>query len=74
MGVALAVLQHVAWNAVGAVWLDRAPCAPGAAACPLNGRLWYWLVSAPAIVALFIGPALLLLLLARRRHTVAARR
>ncbi|MDX2169391.1 MAG: PrsW family glutamic-type intramembrane protease, partial [Deltaproteobacteria bacterium] len=31
VGFALAVAQHAAWNALGAGWLDGAPCAPGAA-------------------------------------------
>jgi RsiW-degrading membrane proteinase PrsW (M82 family) len=62
-GFALAVAQHAAWNSLGAAWLDSAPCAPGAvAACGLDGRVTFWLLTAPAIVALFVGPGLAALL------------
>ena len=67
LGLGLAILQHVAWNAAGAPWLDAATCGPGAAACALDGRLRYWLLTAPAIVLVFVGPGLAALgLLARR--------
>jgi RsiW-degrading membrane proteinase PrsW (M82 family) len=62
LGFALAVAQHVLWNALGAAWLSGAACGPGAvAACPLSGRMWYWLVTAPAILLLFIGPGVMTL-------------
>ncbi|MEO8601671.1 MAG: PrsW family glutamic-type intramembrane protease [bacterium] len=67
-GFALAVAQHAAWNSLGAAWLDGAACAPGAVLhCELGGRLFYWLLVAPVIVALFIGPGLAALLWIGRR-------
>ncbi|MBX3027322.1 PrsW family intramembrane metalloprotease [bacterium] len=68
LGLLLAIGQHLLWNAVGAPWLNAAPCGPAAAACGLDGRLWYWLVAAPAIVALFLAPGLIGLALAARRR------
>jgi RsiW-degrading membrane proteinase PrsW (M82 family) len=72
LGFALAVAQHVAWNAVGASWLDGAPCAPGAAGCAFAGRLRFWTMIAPLIVAAFAVPGLVGLSWVRRR-TMAAR-
>ena len=71
LGFAVAVAQHSAWNAVGAEWLDAAPCAPRAAmACPLSGRLWYWLLTAPAIVLSFLLPGMVAVVwLYRRRRS-----
>lgn len=67
LGLALAILQHVAWNAAGAPWLDAATCGPGAPACGFDERLRYWLLTAPAIVLAFVAPGLTALgLLARR--------
>jgi len=73
VGLGLAILQHVAWNTTGAPWLDAATCGPAAAACALDGRLHYWLLSAPAIVLLFIGPGLTGLALLTRRARRSAR-
>lgn len=67
LGLGLAVLQHAAWNAVGAPWLDAATCGPAAPACALDGRVRYWLLTAPAIVAVFVAPGLALLLWWARR-------
>ncbi len=68
LGFALAVLQHAAWNGLGAGWLDGAVCGPGAAvACQLEGRAQYWLLTAPVIVVAFVGPGLVLLAAAARR-------
>jgi protease PrsW len=61
LGLGLAILQHVAWNNAGAPWLDAATCGPSAAACTLDGHLRYWLLTAPAIVLLFLGPGLMVL-------------
>jgi RsiW-degrading membrane proteinase PrsW (M82 family) len=72
LGFALAVAQHAAWNALGAGWLDGAPCAPGAAACEWAGRVRFWIVIAPLIVVGFAAPGLLGLAWMRRR-TLAAR-
>ncbi len=58
LGLGLAILQHVAWNNAGAPWLDAATCGPSAAACAMDGQLRYWLLTAPAIVLLFLGPGL----------------
>jgi RsiW-degrading membrane proteinase PrsW (M82 family) len=75
LGFLLAVAQHAAWNGVGAPWLDGAACAPRAsAACDASGRLWYWLATAPAIVALFIGPGLAAALWLARRGAAPAGR
>lgn len=71
LGFALAVAQHVAWNALGAGWLDGAPCAPGAAACALAGRVRFWTLIAPPIVAAFTVPGLLGLAWVRRRCLAA---
>ena len=74
LGFALAVLQHAAWNGVGAGWLDGATCGPGAAvACQLEGRAQYWLLTAPVIVSAFVGPGLVLLAAAARRGGVRRR-
>jgi len=68
LGFVLAVLQHAAWNGLGAGWLDGAACGPGAAAaCQLAGRAQYWLLTAPVIVIAFVGPGLVLLAAASRR-------
>jgi RsiW-degrading membrane proteinase PrsW (M82 family) len=67
LGLALAILQHAAWNGVGAAWLHAAPCGPAVDACALDGELRFLLLAAPAIVLLFIGPGLVLLVLAARR-------
>jgi RsiW-degrading membrane proteinase PrsW (M82 family) len=62
LGLLLAVAQHALWNAFGATWLSRAPCGPGAAGvCELSGRMWYWLVTAPAILLVFVGPGVVTL-------------
>jgi len=69
LGIGVAVAQHAAWNAVGAEWLDAAPCAPRAVTvCPLSGRVWYWLVTAPAIVLAFVLPGLVAVLWLYRRR------
>lgn len=73
-GFGIAVLLHALWNGIGAPWLHTAPCAPGAAACALDGRVQYWLLTAPAITALFIAPGLLALHLAVRATGWAAPR
>lgn len=67
IGLALAIAQHVAWNAAGAGWLDAATCGPRAPACALDGRLRYWLLTAPLIVLLFVGPGVAALLALIRR-------
>ncbi|HSP98556.1 MAG TPA: PrsW family glutamic-type intramembrane protease [Candidatus Dormibacteraeota bacterium] len=72
LGLLMAIVQHVAWNAAGAPWLDAATCGPAAAACGLDGRLRYWLLTAPAIVLLFIGPGLVALRLVARRERMRA--
>lgn len=67
IGLASAIVQHVAWNAGGAGWLDTAACGPAAAACGLGGQLRYWLLLAPATVLAFVGPGLAALALLVRR-------
>jgi RsiW-degrading membrane proteinase PrsW (M82 family) len=67
IALGLAIVQHVAWNAAGAAWLDGAPCGPAAPACALDGRLGYWLLTAPAIVLAFVGPGLAALAFLARR-------
>ena len=72
LGLGLAILQHVAWNDAGARWLDAATCGPSAAACALDGQLRYWLLTAPAIVLLFLGPGLAALWVVIRRERTRA--
>lgn len=67
LGLALAILQHAAWNGFGAAWLHDAPCGPAADTCALDGELSFLLLAAPAIVVLFVAPGLVLLVLAARR-------
>lgn len=62
VGLAAAIVQHVAWNAVGAAWLHAAPCGP-VAACAPAGEARFLLLVAPATIALFVGPGILALVL-----------
>lgn len=66
-GLLLAIVQHVAWNAVGAPWLYSAACGPAEPTCSIAGQVQFWFLTAPAIVLLFIGPGLMALAVARRR-------
>lgn len=68
LGLALAIAQHVAWNAAGAGWLDAATCGPSAPACGLDGRLRYWLLTAPLTIFAFVGPGLVGLMALIRRQ------
>jgi hypothetical protein len=82
IGLAAAIVQHAAWNGLGARWLDTSACAPHGAACALPAQVGYWLIGAPAIVGCFIAPGVLALWwLAQRapsggrvRHVAATRR
>lgn len=63
VGLALAVVQHVAWNAVAAHAITGVLCGPelGAAPClpePTDASLF---VLVPLLVAIFLGPGLLTL-------------
>ena len=73
-GLALAILQHVAWNAAGAPWLYGAACGPAAPPCGVAGQMQFWFLTAPAIVLLFIIPGVLVLAAARRLEARASAR
>jgi RsiW-degrading membrane proteinase PrsW (M82 family) len=68
IGVLAAIVQHLAWNAVGADWLRAAPCGPAAASCALGGELRFALLVAPAIVLPFVMPGVVLLAYLARRE------
>lgn len=76
-GLLAAVAAHALWNGIGAPWLYTTACAPGAAAaCAIEGRLRYWLLTAPAITLLCLAPPLLalgLLLRAQRGRRAESR-
>ena len=67
IGVLAAIVQHLAWNAVGADWLRAAPCGPATAGCALGGELRFALLVAPAIVLPFVMPGMALLAYLARR-------
>ena len=74
-GCCAAVAQHVAWNAVASRTLVDVLCDPRVAgeACRVPTSPWHLYVTAPAIVALFIGPGVAVLVAAARWHRPLSR-
>jgi RsiW-degrading membrane proteinase PrsW (M82 family) len=73
-GWCAAVAEHFAWNMLASEKIVALLCEPAAAgeSCRVPTSPWNLYVVAPAMVALFVGPAAAaLLLLARRTHASA---